>query len=127
MSSRFTIKKLQNGLQPQTPLMPDEDVLFSEVCTVKDKQGIVESLVAITSERLLIEPWKKRASHKVISLPYTEIVNFYTKDAVPVLGVVLNKYLVIETVRGTLAIMTQKQTKETIERHIQYFMKQKKN
>lgn len=34
MDAARGIRKVKNGMNPQTELMPDEQVLFSEVCTV---------------------------------------------------------------------------------------------
>ena len=121
------VRKLRNGMNPQTPLLLDEQVLFSEVCTVKAKGSHVESLVAVTSQRLLIEPWKKRAAHGILAVPYNEIISFYKKPSVSAAGVLTNKYLVVETEKCNIFILTQKRTADQIIAHLQYFTGKKCN
>lgn len=115
------IRKIRNGMTPQIPLDENEQVLYSEVCSVKTDGNYAESLVTTTSQRLLIEPWRKRATHKIISIPYAQIQCFYKKALAPVIGILFNKYLVVETEKEKVFIMTQKSISEQFIRHLQYF------
>lgn len=117
MGSAFlrSVRTMKRGYNPQNAMEDGEETVFREVCTAMQEKGTYECLVVLTNKRLIVEPRTKIAKNPPFVFRLEDIHSCSRKNAAPLVGNVLNKWLVITAKEGkSIQLLTQERYEETI-------------